>query len=147
MKIEGLQKYRARTSISELPQPYRWRAEQNLSKMLAAARERGRRIDGWYIAILCGVAKREALNPHTSEWGFSMKQKRAGYASQRRARMEGRDPAARARYFLKLARARRKREKEEAEERKQFQQNQQKANERYIEKISALLSRGKAPFS
>jgi len=115
--------------------------------MLAAAKERGRELDGWYIAILCGVAKREALNPHTSEWGFSMKQKRAGYASQRRARMEGRDPAAKARYFLKLARAKRKREKEKTEERANFLQNQRKANERYIERASALLSQGKAPFS
>src|SRR5712692_6347233 len=128
MKIEGLRKYRGRPTISELSQPYRWHAEQKLSKMLAAAKERGRELDGWYIAILCGVAKREALNPHTSEWGFSMKQKRAGYASQRRARMEGRDPAAKARYFLKLGRAKRKREKEKTKERANFLQNQRKAN-------------------
>jgi hypothetical protein len=147
MRIEGLRKYRGRPSISELPQPYCWYAEQKLSKMLAAARARGRALDTWYVAILSGVAKREALNPHTSEWGFSMKQKRAGYASQRRARMEGRDPAAKARHFLKLSRAKRKREKEEAEEWAKFLQNQQKANERYIEKVSALLSRGKAPFA
>jgi hypothetical protein len=147
MRIEGLQKYRGRQSISGLPGPLRWRAEKNLSKMLANARERGRELDTWYVAILCGVAKREALNPHTSEWGFSMKQKRAGYASQRRARMEGKDPAAKARHFLNFARAKRKREKEEAEERAQFLQKQQKANERYLEKVSALLSQGKAPFS
>ncbi len=61
--------------------------------------------------------------------------------------MEGRDPAAKARYFLKLARTKRKREKEEAEKRAKFLQNQQKDNERYIEKVIALLSRGKAPFS
>src|SRR5216684_1963226 len=115
MKIEGLRKYRGRPTISELSQPYRWQAEQNLSQMLAAARARGRELDTWYVAILCGVAKREALNPHTAEWGFSMKQKRAGYASQRRARMEGRDPAAKARHFLKFKRAKRKREKQVAE--------------------------------
>jgi hypothetical protein len=147
MRIESLRKYRGRPSISELPQPYRWRAEQNLSKMLAAARASGRELDTWYVAILCGVAKREALNPHTSEWGFSMKQKKAGYASQRRARMEGRDPAAKARHFLKFARARRKQEKEKAEEMAKLAQNRQKANERYIEKVSTLLSSGKAPFS
>jgi hypothetical protein len=61
--------------------------------------------------------------------------------------MEGRDPAAKARYFLKLARAKRKREKEEAEERAKSLQNTLKANERYIDRVSTLLSQGKAPFS
>jgi hypothetical protein len=101
----------------------------------------------WYCAILCGVAMRETLSPHTSEWGFSMKQKKAGYASQRRARMEGRDPAAKARHCLKFARARGKREKEAAEERKTLFQIRQKANERYIERVSVLLSQGKALLS
>jgi hypothetical protein len=115
--------------------------------MLSRAIARGRKITTWYVALLTGVAKREALNPHDSEWGFKMKQIKAGYASQCRARMEGRDPAARARHYLKFARAKRKKEKEELEEAVRFHLNQKKANERYIQRVSALLSQGKAPFA
>src|SRR3974377_1231529 len=93
MRIEALRQHRRGRGISELPQPIQFRAKQNLSRMIAKARARGRRLDSWYVALLCGVAKREALNPHGSEWGFSMKQRKAGLASQRSARREGRAPA------------------------------------------------------
>src|SRR5262249_1906260 len=117
MVIESLRKYRGRPTIYELPGPLRFKAQQWLSRLIGQAKSRGRPLHGWYVAILCGQAKRLALNPPTSAWGRSMLAKKGGYAAQRRYRMEGRDPAAKARWYLKFARARRKREKEEAEER------------------------------
>lgn len=147
MKIESLRKCRGRPTIYELPGPQRFRAQQWLSRLIGQAKRRGRRLTPWYVAILCGQAKRLSLNPPTSAWGRSMRAKKGGYAAQRRYRMEGRDPTAKARWFLEFARAKRKREKEEAEERAILLQNQHKANDRYIESVSALLSRGKAPFA
>jgi len=64
--------------------------------------------------------------------------KKGGYAVQRRYRMEGRNPTARARNVLKLAKTKRKKEREEAEERAKLLANQQKANQRYIAKVNAI---------
>jgi hypothetical protein len=150
MKIEGLRKCRGRPTIYELPGPLRFKAQQWLSRLIGQAKSRGRPLHGWYLAILCGQAKRLALNPPTAAWGRSMRARKGGYATQRRYRMEGRDPAAKARWFLKFARAKRKKEKEKAMENAKFLQNRenlQNANERYIERVSALLSKGKAPFA
>ncbi len=147
MKIEGLRKYRGRPTISELSQPYRWQAEQNLSKMLAAARARGRELDTWYVAILCGVAKREALNPKTREWGKWMMQRRAGLARWRSALRTGDKQLERARYHSKLIRARRKRKKEEAERETAFFKSAWERNERYKAKVLELAAKGKQPFS
>jgi hypothetical protein len=50
----------------------------------------------WRFAILCGQARRLALNPPDSAWGHRMLAKRGGLAVQRRYRLEGRHPTARA---------------------------------------------------
>jgi len=50
----------------------------------------------WLYPILVGQARKLALNPPTSAWGRSMRAKKGGYAVQRRYRLEGRHPTARA---------------------------------------------------
>jgi hypothetical protein len=116
-RIEGLRNFRNRPSIDELPGPVRFRAQRWLSRLIAQARACGRRLDSWYLAILCGQAKRLARNPPTSAWGRSMRAKKGGYAVQRRFRREGRNPTARATHMSKWVRKARKRRQKEAEER------------------------------
>jgi hypothetical protein len=149
MKIEALQKCRGRPTIDELPEPWRSQSEQWRRYLFEKWRRERGSLPDWAKPILEGIAKR--LGQTTREgriaWSRWMRATKGGLHSQRRARMEGRDPAAKARHFLKLARARRKREQEEAKEKSKFQQSQQKANEQCLKKVSALLSMGTAPFS
>jgi len=152
MGFETLKKRRTLPATDELPEPWRGRTRQWSSYLFKKWRRERGRVPDWAKPILEGIAKR--LGRTTQEdrlaWSRWMRAKKGGLHSQRQARRQGRDPAAKARYFLKFARARRKREKEEAVQRAIFLQNQQnllKANERYIERVSVLLSRGKAPFA
>ncbi len=144
MRIEALKKYQGQGGISELPQPERQIAQQWVSLWLERAKAKGRRIENWYIAVLCARAVQEALHPHTSEWGNRMRQRKAGLARWRWALRHGGkpDPAEHARYYLKLARARRKREKEQADEFALGLENRKKASDRYTAKVLELASKG-----
>jgi hypothetical protein len=115
--IEALKQFRNRCSIDELPGALRFRAHQWLSRLIAQAKRRGRPLQSWYVAILRGQAKRLALNPPTSEWGRSMASKKGGYAVQRRYKLEGRNPTARATHMSKWIRKSRKLRRKQAEER------------------------------
>jgi hypothetical protein len=99
-KIEGLQKYQRRTSarrlFHDLPPELRKPAFIRLQRMLAKHYARGREVKPWLYGILCGQAKRLTLNPPSSAWGRSMHAKRGGYAVQRKNRLEGGNPTARA---------------------------------------------------
>ena len=149
MGFETLDRRRTLPPIDELPEPWRSESYKWRSYLFAKWRRERGPVPDWARPILEGVAKRLGRTRREDRiaWSRWMRAKKGGLHSQRRARMEGRDPAARARHFLKLARARRKREKQEAEEIAKFHQNQQRTNEQYIKKVSALLSMGKAPFS
>jgi hypothetical protein len=149
MGFETLKRRGTLPPTDELPEPWRSRTRQWSSYLFDKwKRERGP-VPDWAKPILEGIAKR--LGRTNSEdrkaWSHWMRAKKGGLHSQLQARRQGKDPAAKARHFLNFARAKRKREKEETEERAQFLQKQQKANEGYLEKVSALLSQGKAPFA
>jgi hypothetical protein len=116
MRIEGLRRYRNRNPegrFGDLPPLLRCEAEHWLWKLS----RKHRSLPGWLYAILCGQARRLALNPPTSEWGRSMRAKKGGYTVQRRYKFEGRNPTARARHMLKWIRKTRKLRHEQAEER------------------------------
>jgi hypothetical protein len=72
------------------------RAYLRLQRMLLKHKARGRTVEPWLYAILCGQAKRLVRNPPTSAWARSMRAKRGGYAVQEQYRAEGRHPTARA---------------------------------------------------
>jgi hypothetical protein len=122
MQIEALRKYQKRNSgIDELPisirqEAYRWRT-------ILCRRWRDD-LPAWRYAILCGVAKRLALNPPSSGWGRSMAAKKGGYAVQRRYAVEGRigkrHPAHYAAACSASQRRVRKKLREDAEERKRM---------------------------
>jgi hypothetical protein len=119
MRIEGLKKYRSRNRegrFSDLPPKMRREAEHWLWKLCKPWRER-RSLPTWRFAILCGQARRLALNPPTSEWGRSMMAKKGGYAVQQRYKLEGRNPTARATHMSKMIRKTRKLRREQTEER------------------------------
>jgi hypothetical protein len=149
MAFETLKRRKTLPPTDELPEPWRSRAWQWSTYLFDKWRRERGPVPDWAKPILEGIAKR--LGRTTREdrvaWSRWMRAKKGGLHSQRQARRQGRDPAAKARHFLKFARARRKNEKEAAEEMARLFQNRQKVNERYIERVSALLSQGKAPFA
>jgi hypothetical protein len=147
MRVEALKKYQGQGGISELTQPSRHVAERWFGELLARAKARGRRLERWYIAILCGIAKRLAVNPPTREWGVSMNRKKAAYGRHREAQRQGICQTTKATYCSKLIRASRKRKKEEAEYRASFFEEQERRNDRYTAKVMDLASKGISPFS
>jgi hypothetical protein len=96
MKIAALAKYRRRRAagyFQDLAPGVRAMAHRWLDRF--RRRWRGD-LPGWRLAILVGQARRLALNPPSSAWGRSMLAKRGGLAVQRKYRLEGRHPTARA---------------------------------------------------
>ena len=149
MGLETLDRRNTLPPIDELPEPWRSQARQWSSNLFDKWRRERGPVPDWAKPILEGIAKRlgQTSREDRIAWSRWMRATKGGLHSQQRARIEGRDTAAKARHYLKFARAKRKREKEETEERAKFQQNQERANEQYVKKVNALLSMGKAPFS
>lgn len=109
--IPGLKKYQGRNPngyFQDLDWPVRRRAYRWLGVFL---KRWGRNLTSWRFPILVGQAKRLALNPPDSAWGRSMAAKKGGYAVQRRYRVEGRHPTAKATQ-VRLAYCRAKKEAE-----------------------------------
>ena len=96
MKIAALAKYRRRRAagyFQDLAPGLRALAYRWLDRF--CKRWRGD-MPGWRLAILVGQARRLALNPPSSAWGRSMLAKRGGLAVQRKYRLEGKHPTAKA---------------------------------------------------
>ena len=98
MRIFSLKKYQNLRSrkgdyFGDLPPAIRRRAEERLR--IFRLRWAGR-LPKWRFAILVGRARTLALNPPDSAWGRRMLSKRGGYAVQRKYRLEGRTPTAKA---------------------------------------------------
>lgn len=101
-KIEGLAKYQRSASskghFADLAPDLRRQAQLWLFRLTVQWRRKhqGIEVPSWLVGIHCGQAKRLTLNPPSSAWGRSMHAKRGGYAVQRKNRLEGRNPTARA---------------------------------------------------
>jgi len=99
MRISQLDRYRHRNLrgyFQDLPWDARQRAYEWLDRFVKRREATHGNVPAWLFAIYVGQAKRLALNPPTSSWGRSMLAKRGGLAVQRRYRLEGRHPTARA---------------------------------------------------
>lgn len=121
MRIKELEKYRRRQPggyFDDLPWEIQKRAEQWLHYFCDRWKRRGL-LTHWRFAILVGQARRLAwTTPEIrSAWGRSRRAKKGGLAVQRRYRLEGRNPTARATHASKWIRKARKRQREEALER------------------------------
>src|SRR5712692_3373806 len=107
MRIESLKRYQKRGRhgrFDDLPPHLRARAEVLFQRF--CDRRRGR-LEPWLRAILCGQARRLAVNPPSSAWGRKMLAKRGGYARQRQARAHGINPTEKA-TRVRLAKQRRR---------------------------------------
>jgi hypothetical protein len=96
MRIENLRKYQGKNPngyFEDLEPRVKMAAYQWLGRL---CQRWGRDLPPWRFAILVGRARWLALNPPTPEWGRSMRAKRGGYAVQRKYRLEGRHPTAKA---------------------------------------------------
>jgi hypothetical protein len=103
MKIEALQSQNYKRHrhpkgcyFQDLPAWAREDARQLLDRFLFRARRRagGLPLEPWLVPILVGRAKWLALHPLDSQWGRSMRARKAGLAAQRKYRAEGRNPLA-----------------------------------------------------
>lgn len=99
MRIPKLANYRHRNPygyFQDLPWEVRQRAYGWLDRFINRREATHGGVPAWLFAIYVGQARRLALNPPTPAWGRSMRAKKGGYAVQRRYRLEGRHPTARA---------------------------------------------------
>jgi hypothetical protein len=121
MRIPQLAKYRDRkahgTYFEDLPFAAQQRAYQWLDQFVTRREATHGGVADWLLPIYVGKARRLALTTpeERSKWGRSMLGKRGGLAVQRRYRLEGRNPTARATLCRVVKQRAKKREAAEEE--------------------------------
>jgi hypothetical protein len=92
MRIAGLERYRQRASIDDLPEPLRTRAWDWYGYFLARRRAEGKTTPQTTQAILMGVAKRlsKTSAAERSDWGRRMLARLGGLRVQQMYREQGR---------------------------------------------------------